>query len=66
MLSVLLRSEKVYDRNKGRLRLNDSSPTGLYPGLIAMLPENQFSMEFTVILLEQILLTGNVFLKDKF
>ncbi|XP_075227690.1 neurobeachin-like protein 1 [Lycorma delicatula] len=57
MLSVLLRTEKVYDRNKGRLRLNDSTPCGLYPGLIAMLPENHFSMEFTVILLEQILLS---------
>ncbi|RZF48161.1 hypothetical protein LSTR_LSTR009850 [Laodelphax striatellus] len=57
LISVLLRTEKIYDRNKTRLRLSDHSPIGLYPGLIAMLPENQFSMEFTVILLEQILLT---------
>ncbi|XP_039288398.1 neurobeachin-like protein 1 isoform X2 [Nilaparvata lugens] len=57
LISVLLRTEKIYDRNKTRLRLSDHSPIGLYPGLIAMLPENNFSMEFTVILLEQILLT---------
>lgn len=58
LLSVLLRTEKVYDRNKTRLRLNDSTQVGMYPGLIAMLPDQQLSMEFTTVFLDQILLTG--------
>lgn len=58
LLSVLLRTEKIYDRNKSRLRLNDSTQVGMYPGLIAMLPDQQLSMEFTTLFLDQMLLVG--------
>uniref|UniRef100_A0A1B6DB47 Neurobeachin-like protein 1 n=1 Tax=Clastoptera arizonana TaxID=38151 RepID=A0A1B6DB47_9HEMI len=57
MLSVLLRTEKIYERNKSRLRLQDSTTVGMYPGLIAMFPEQVLSMEFVAMLLDQILLT---------
>lgn len=68
LLSVLLRSERVYERHKLRLRLQDNSSTilssvGLYPGLLSSIDQSDFTMEFTVMLLDQILLTGMHFSK---
>ncbi|XP_059473157.1 neurobeachin-like protein 1 isoform X2 [Neocloeon triangulifer] len=59
---VLLRSERVYERHKMRLRLQDNSSTtlshvGLYPGLLSSIDQSDYTMEFTVMLLDQILLT---------
>lgn len=59
---MLLRTEKVYDRNKSRLRLSDSTQVGMYPGLIAMLPDQQLSVEFVTVFLDQILLNGKIIL----
>jgi hypothetical protein len=63
LLSVLLRSDRIYERSKSRLRLQDASvlggnSVGMYPGLIAMLQDQQLSMEVTAMLLDQILSTG--------
>lgn len=63
LLSVLLRSDCVYERDKSRLRLQDASvlggkSMGMYPGLIALLQDQQFSMEVTAMLLDQILSAG--------
>jgi hypothetical protein len=63
LLSVLLRSDLIYERSKSRLRLQDVSvlggnSVGMYPGLIAMLQDQQLSMEVTAMLLDQILSTG--------
>ncbi|XP_063234189.1 neurobeachin-like protein 1 isoform X2 [Bacillus rossius redtenbacheri] len=61
-LSVLLRSERVYDRYKARLRLQDSSmlgPTtaGMYPGLVSAMLDQELSATFVALLMDQILLT---------
>jgi hypothetical protein len=53
----------MYERDKSRLRLQDVSmlggkSVGMYPGLIALLQDQQFSMEVTVKLLDQMLSTG--------
>nr|XP_018911290.1 PREDICTED: neurobeachin-like protein 1 [Bemisia tabaci] len=56
VLSILLRTSRVYERNKGQLRLQDSSSYGMYPGFISMLPNLPVSMEVAVMLLDQILL----------
>jgi hypothetical protein len=58
----------VYERHKLRLRLQDSSSSilssvGLYPGLLSSIDQSDFTMEFTVMLLDQILLTGMHFSK---
>lgn len=63
LLSVLLRSDCIYERDKSRLRLQDVSllggkSIGMYPGLIALFQEQQLSMEVTAMLLDQILSTG--------
>jgi hypothetical protein len=63
LLSVLLRADCIYERDKARLRLQDASvlggkSVGMYPGLIALFQEQQFSMEVTAMLLDQILSTG--------
>lgn len=58
MLSLLLRTKYVYERQKCNLRLQNSS-CGLYPGLISLLPDFQnLSMEVTLIMFDQVLLTG--------
>jgi hypothetical protein len=64
LVSVLLRSDCIYERDKSRLRLQDVSvlggkSVGMYPGLIALLQDQHFSMEVTAMLLDQILSTGS-------
>ncbi|KAF4524181.1 hypothetical protein B566_EDAN013927 [Ephemera danica] len=60
LFSVLLRSERVYERHKTRLRLQDATlpNVGLYPGVLSLLDASDFTMELAVMLLDQILLTG--------
>lgn len=58
----------MYERHKLRLRLQDSSSAtlssvGLYPGLLSSIDQSDFTMEFTVMLLDQILLTG-IYISD--
>ena len=63
---MLLRSERIYERHKARLRLHDvsvlgirSSPSvGMYPGLCTHLADQTLSMEVVNILLDQMLMTG--------
>ncbi|KAJ9577825.1 hypothetical protein L9F63_025312, partial [Diploptera punctata] len=51
-------ANRVYERNKARLRLfSGSSSVGMYPGLIAMLQDQSISLEVTSMLLDQILST---------
>ncbi|KAE8751100.1 hypothetical protein FOCC_FOCC002185 [Frankliniella occidentalis] len=66
LTSVLLRTDRVYDMHKKRLRLQDSSTVlaglvgggvGMYPGLIALLGDQKLSMEVAAMLLDQVLLT---------
>lgn len=63
LLSVLLQSDRIYERYKYRLRLQDASvlggsSVGMYPGLITLLQDQQLSVEFITMLLDQILSTG--------
>lgn len=62
LLSILLRSERVYDKHKTRLRLEDGSVIGvtggMYRGLISYLTEQNLSVEVVMMLLDQILLSG--------
>lgn len=63
LTSVLLRTERVYEPHKKRLRLQDSVlglvgvGIGMYPGLIALLGDQELSMEVAAMLLDQMLLT---------
>ncbi|KAK3926892.1 Neurobeachin-like protein 1, partial [Frankliniella fusca] len=66
LTSVLLRTDRVYDMHKKRLRLQDSTTVlgglvgggiGMYPGLIALLGDQKISMEVAAMLLDQVLLT---------
>ncbi|XP_069696226.1 neurobeachin-like protein 1 isoform X2 [Periplaneta americana] len=64
LLSVLLRSDRVYERNKTRLRLQDvsvlgGSSIGMYPGLVALLQDQPLTMEVTAMLFDQILSTDS-------
>lgn len=60
-LSLLLRSERVYERHKTRLRLQDGSvignSNGMYLGLVSYLHEQVLTMEVVVMLMEQLLMT---------
>lgn len=66
LTSVLLRTDRVYELHKKRLRLQDPSTVlglvgggiGMYPGLIALLGDQKLSMEVAAMLLDQMLLTG--------
>jgi len=58
MLSILLKTKYVYERQKINLRLQNSG-YGLYPGLISLLPEFQnLSIEVTLMMFDQVLLSG--------
>lgn len=68
LTSVLLHTDRVYERHKVRLRLHDTSVLGLgggtgigmYPGLIALLGDQKLSMEVAAMVLDQMLLTGDL------
>lgn len=66
LTSVLLRTDRVYEPHKKRLRLQDSVlglvgvGIGMYPGLIALLGDQELSMEVSAMLLDQMLLTGGL------
>ncbi|XP_065200473.1 neurobeachin-like protein 1 isoform X2 [Planococcus citri] len=58
LFSVLLRTDRVYERSKLRLQLQDYTPMGLYPGLVASFPADEnISMETALLLLDQILMS---------
>ncbi|XP_025416195.1 neurobeachin-like protein 1 isoform X1 [Sipha flava] len=60
ILSVLLRTKYVYERQKSNLRLQNSN-YGLYPGFISLLPDFQnLSMEVTLMMFDQVLLSESV------
>ena len=54
MISILLKTDKVYDKNKGRLRLQDVG----YPGLTSLMLGEPISPAMAQGLLEQTLLLG--------
>lgn len=59
LFSVLLRTDRVYERSKLRLQLQDHTIMGLYPGLVMSFPTDQcIPMEIALMLIDQIFITG--------
>lgn len=54
-MSLLLKTEKVYDKNKGRLRLQE---LGMYPGLVSFMLGTPISNIMARDMLDQVLMTG--------
>jgi len=62
LISILLRSERVYEIHKGRMRLQDgsviSASHGMVIGFVSLLAQQQLTMEVTAMLLNQFLSSG--------
>lgn len=54
-MALLLKTDRVYDRNKSRLRLVDSN---LFPGLVSLMVDTQPSVDMTKHMLEQVFIAG--------
>jgi len=57
IITLLLKTDKVYERSKTRLRLLDSN---LYPGLISLMADTLPSVYMTRHMLQQVFISGNI------
>jgi len=57
IITLLLKTDKVYERSKTRLRLLDSN---LYPGLISLMADTLPSVYMTRHMLQQVFISGTV------
>lgn len=59
LFSVLLRTNRVYERSKHRLLLQDHTNLGLFPGLVISIPEDHIvTIDVALSLLDQMFVVG--------